>query len=116
MHDHLTVMLPRIPPALSSYISVPPEDSLTLLTHVLGAGNNWLILRYLYACLGDQRARGQAAFSEFESSHEAPQSNSDVAVVLVSWMRDFEFWKIEARRAVVRFSARLLQGRLGRMG
>lgn len=68
-------MSSRIPPLLESYLSLPSEASLTLLTSILGASSNWLVLRYLYSHL-----RG-------------PEGNEDVGVVFVSFMRDGAFWR-----------------------
>ncbi|KAI9715870.1 MAG: hypothetical protein M1812_005690 [Candelaria pacifica] len=73
----------RIPPLLEPYTHLPPRDSLILLTSILGASTNWLILRFLYNALSPSG----------DSTGEA-----DTAVVLVSFMRDFEFWKDGARR------------------
>ena len=81
----------RIPPVLEPYIRVPEPESLTLITSVLGATANWLVLRYLHAALSNRSSN---------SSHEDPDAG-DSSVVLVSFLRDFEFWKIEARRSVV---------------
>ena len=88
-------MTSRIPPLLSPYIRLSPPDSLTLVTGILGASANWVILRYLYAALNDGRGADSAEFGN--------QGDGDVAVVLVSWMRDWEFWRTEAKRAVVRW-------------
>ncbi|EPE24472.1 hypothetical protein GLAREA_08324 [Glarea lozoyensis ATCC 20868] len=41
----------KIPPLLSSALALPPESSLILLTNILGASTNWLVLRYLYSAL-----------------------------------------------------------------
>jgi len=100
-------MTSRIPSTLSPYITVPPRDSLTLVTSVLGASANWVIHRYLFAALDDGKSKrsvrstrhpvGDEGFQQQEDS-PAPE---DVTVVLVSWMRDWDFWKTEARRAVV---------------
>lgn len=89
-------MTSSIPSLLSPYIRVPPESSQTLITGVLGATTNWLVLRYLYACLGPgthaQNVPGEGQIDD----------RRDTVVILVSWMRDLEFWRTEARRTVVR--------------
>lgn len=80
-------MTSRIPPLLEPYLALPSEASLILLTSVLGASSNWLVLRFLHnALLGD-----------------APPESSpggDTKVLLVSFMRDLGFWKENARRLV----------------
>ncbi|KAL8796825.1 MAG: hypothetical protein Q9195_000908 [Heterodermia aff. obscurata] len=78
---------PPIPPLLSNHFAVPPESSLTLLTSVLGASSNWLVLRFLYSA---------------QISRKGPDatlvSDSEAKVVLVSWLRDWSFWKEGAKR------------------
>ncbi|WQF89476.1 Putative elongator complex protein [Colletotrichum destructivum] len=80
-------MATRIPHVLESYLALPPECAQILLTSVLGASTNWLVLRYLYSYL-----RKPAVADEEASPAE------DVRVVLVSFMRDFAFWKEGAGR------------------
>ncbi|GJD03959.1 hypothetical protein ColKHC_12784 [Colletotrichum higginsianum] len=80
-------MATRIPHVLESYLALPPECAQILLTSVLGASTNWLVLRYLYSYL-----RKPAAADEEASPAE------DICVVLVSFMRDFAFWKEGASR------------------
>jgi hypothetical protein len=77
-------MSSRIPPLLEPYLALPPEASLILLTSVLGASSNWLVLRFLHSALIGPDA----------------QSQSDTKVLFVSFMRDFAFWKENARRLV----------------
>ena len=78
-------MTARIPPLLEPCLSLPPEASLILLTNVLGASTNWLVLRYLYVFLQPQ----QTVSLEIEAK-----------VVLVSFLRDSAFWKDGSRRLV----------------
>lgn len=105
-------MTTRIPQPLSPYLTIPPPHSLTLLTGLLGASANWLVIRYLYAALGSSSIgvrNGIDAHEAFTGASGASAGglggseggSEDVAVVLVTWMRDFEFWKTEARRSVV---------------
>ncbi|KAF2146273.1 uncharacterized protein K452DRAFT_348840 [Aplosporella prunicola CBS 121167] len=76
----------RIPPLLHPYTQLPPDQGcLTLLTGVLGASTNWLVIRYICGALVKD-----------EASHGADE---DTAVILVSWLRDWDFWKTESRRA-----------------
>ncbi|KAM0322685.1 hypothetical protein ACHAQA_009276 [Verticillium albo-atrum] len=76
-------MATRIPHLLEPYLALPPEHSSILLTSVLGASTNWLILRYLYSFLHKKTAPHQ----------EIADDTGNVNVVLVSFMRDFSFWK-----------------------
>ena len=78
---------PPIPPLLPSHFAPPPESSLTLLTSVLGATSNWLVLRFLYTALTSRKAPTARLASEDEAK-----------VVLVSWLRDRSFWKEGAKR------------------
>ncbi|KAK0370320.1 hypothetical protein CLIM01_12322 [Colletotrichum limetticola] len=84
-------MTTRIPHLLESYLALPSEYAQILLTSVLGASTNWLVLRYLYTYLRKVNAAGE------EGAGSASQSE-DVRVVLVSFMRDFAFWKEGAGR------------------
>ncbi|KXH67389.1 hypothetical protein CSAL01_12473 [Colletotrichum salicis] len=84
-------MATRIPHLLESYLALPSEYAQILLTSVLGASTNWLVLRYLYTYLRKLNAAAE------EGAAAASQSE-DVRVVLVSFMRDFAFWKEGAGR------------------
>lgn len=75
----------RIPPLLQSCVHVPRDDSLVLVTSTLGASANWLLVRFL--C--DALSAANASDGSGDDGHN---------VVLVSWMREFEFWKQEARK------------------
>jgi hypothetical protein len=81
-------MAARIPPLLEPFLSLPPEATLILLTSVLGASTNWLILRYIQSVL-------------------VPVSDVDpgagTKVILVSFLRDFGFWTEGAKRLVSLF-------------
>ena len=80
----------RLPPLLRPYVH-PSALSLTLLTSVLGATANWLILRFLFAALNP--VSGTPGTDDDASIHES-------RIVLVSFLRDWEFWRTEGRRAV----------------
>ncbi|KAF2823300.1 hypothetical protein CC86DRAFT_447718 [Ophiobolus disseminans] len=71
----------RIPPLLQPYVHLPRNDSLLLLTSTLGATANWLLIRVLCDALNNPEDGGDG--------HN---------VVLVSWMREYEFWRQEARK------------------
>lgn len=82
-------MVPTIPPLLTPYLALPPETSLTLLTHVLGASTNWLVLRYLHSALSGP--------SDANTSEATPAA-APAKVLLVSFMRDLSFWRDGARK------------------
>jgi elongator complex protein 6 len=74
----------RIPSHLQLHVRLPRDDSLLLLTSTLGASANWLITRFLCDALSNNSDNGGE-----EEAHN---------VVLVSWMREYEFWRQEARK------------------
>lgn len=84
-------MSSRIPPLLGPYLALPPEASLILLTNVLGASSNWLILRFLHSALIDS-----------DVLPETPREGK-AKVVLVSFMRDLVFWRESSKRLVCIF-------------
>ncbi|KAI0109459.1 hypothetical protein F4776DRAFT_667769 [Hypoxylon sp. NC0597] len=80
-------MASRIPPLLDTYLHLPPETSLVLLSGVLGSTPNWLVLRYLYSLLSNPSvpvSRGGGL--------DLPKNNGN-SVVLISFLRDYTFWK-----------------------
>ncbi|KAL5465470.1 hypothetical protein PMIN06_000627 [Paraphaeosphaeria minitans] len=74
----------RIPPLLQPFARTPKNESLLLLTSTLDASANWLLTRFLCDALGS----GQKDNDNGEAKN----------VVLVSWMRDYDFWRQEARK------------------
>jgi elongator complex protein 6 len=84
---------PPLPPLLAPYVSTLPESSLTLASSILGATSNWLVLRFLHAALSSPGPN--AAFGADEL-----QSGIKKKVVLVSFLRSYDFWKTEAKRLV----------------
>lgn len=82
-------MSTRIPTLLEPYLALPPEASLVLLTSVLGASSNWLVLRFLHSALIGSEVSSSSVVSEDEPK-----------VLFVSFMRDLAFWKENARRLV----------------
>ena len=105
---------PRIPTILQPFIQVPSEHSLHVISHVLGASANWLIIRYLCAILGNGnhgRQHDASVVDYLDGSMATNNTLNDegnlVAVVLVSWMREWEFWQTETRRAGVSAQNRL---------
>ncbi|RAL10607.1 uncharacterized protein BO97DRAFT_372395 [Aspergillus homomorphus CBS 101889] len=83
---------PPLPPLLTPYVSSLPPSSLTLLSSVLGATGNWLVLRFLHAALSAP-STPDSAFSFGEGKNGKKQK-----VVLVSFLRGWEFWRSEAKR------------------
>ena len=81
----------RTPPLLEPYLRLPSPGSQLLLTGVLDSTPTWLVTRLL-------RSAFTGSSSETKVSEE---EQDDVTVVLVSWLRDYEFWKSEARRGAV---------------
>lgn len=84
-------MASRIPPLLEPYLGLPTEASLIVLSSVLGASTNWLVQRYLCSLLGGPGRKG-------EVDDAAANGHEDTCVVLVSFMRDYAFWKEGAGR------------------
>ncbi|KAL4783047.1 hypothetical protein BJX76DRAFT_271006 [Aspergillus varians] len=83
---------PPLPHLLTPYISSPPPSSLTAVSSVLGATGNWLVLRFLCAAL-----------SSSPNSYAGPglqgvEAGRKRKVVLVSFLRGWEFWRSEAKR------------------
>ncbi|KAJ5930437.1 hypothetical protein N7466_005930 [Penicillium verhagenii] len=83
---------PPLPPLLTPYLSSQPESSLTLVSSILGATSNWLVLRYLYSALSASNSSNAAL--GFGESHDSAKKK----VVLVSFLRGWEFWRAEAKR------------------
>ncbi|EPS26885.1 hypothetical protein PDE_01825 [Penicillium oxalicum 114-2] len=82
---------PPLPPLLSPYLSDQPESSLTVVSSVLGATSNWLVLRYLYAALS---TNGKVS----SPGHDELIPSTQQKVVLVSFLRSWDFWRTEAKR------------------
>lgn len=85
---------PPLPHLLAPYISSLPPSSLTVLSSVLGATGNWLVLRYLYAALSTP-SNPEASFGL-----QGGDGGRKRKVVLVSFLRGWEFWRSEAKRLV----------------
>ncbi|KAK3396109.1 hypothetical protein B0T20DRAFT_357474 [Sordaria brevicollis] len=128
-----------IPPLLEPYLSPPlaNEHSQILLTGILGANTNWLLLRYLYTLLKSSKSssssrpatqpQGQrrlgpripvAAEPELEFANSSAnggdvEGEEDAAVLLVSFLRDFAFWKESAGRLGLDLEGLGRKGRLG---
>ncbi|KAK7530414.1 hypothetical protein IWX49DRAFT_585471 [Phyllosticta citricarpa] len=94
----------RIPSLLQPYIQALPQGSLHLLTSVLGASANWLLIRYICGALGNIQPVNSRRPNDQDGG-----LGDDTAVVLVSFLRDWDFWKTEARRGAGLDLARLAQ-------
>lgn len=81
----------RIPSAVEPHLQLLPEASLTLLTGTLGCSPNWLTALFVGSVLGSK------------SDPAVDTGNNDrYGVILVSWLRDLQFWKDQIRRTAVR--------------
>jgi elongator complex protein 6 len=85
---------PPLPPLLAPYLTTQPEASLTLVSSILGATSNWLVLRFLHASLNT--SLNLNASLGLGESHNGFKKR----VVLVSFLRGWEFWRAEAKRLV----------------
>ena len=98
-------MSTRIPPLLEPYLSLPPEASLIVLTSILGASTNWLVIRYLHTLLNH---RSNPDFESDDGSRPrtvGEDEDDDVSVLLVSFLRDYPFWRDGAGRQGVDLDA-----------
>ncbi|KAL2161175.1 hypothetical protein VTH06DRAFT_8394 [Thermothelomyces fergusii] len=106
-------MPPRVPPLLAAHLALPAASSLVLLTGVLGASPNWLVLRHLCALLlaadRDPAAAAAAADDEGDDDHDDAAA---AAVLLVSFLRDFAFWRDGLGRLGVDLDAAARRGRV----
>ncbi|CCC08771.1 unnamed protein product [Sordaria macrospora k-hell] len=133
-----------IPPLLEPYLAIEPPQSQILLTGLLGANTNWLLLRYLYTLLKSKSQQQQQAQPTRPQQHQpqgqrrvglripvaaepgleppAPAQNGggandeegeSVGVLLVSFLRDFAFWKESAGRLGLDLEGLGRRGKLG---
>ncbi|KAK7917007.1 hypothetical protein PG985_010615 [Apiospora marii] len=107
-------MASRTPPLLEPYLGLPAEASLIVLTGVLGASTNWLVQRYLCGFLATDSAADRntqrAAVGE-QGDGSSPGDGESVSVVLVSFLRDYAFWKEGAGRIGVDLDASSKKGK-----
>jgi len=87
---------PPLPPLLTPYLSLP-SSSLTLLTSTLGASSNWLVLRFLHAALSPPHPPTNTP-SLITDPAPTPQEPIRTHIILISWLRDFSFWKDGAKK------------------
>ena len=64
------------------------------MSSVLGATGNWLLLRYLYASLS------ASSSANVSLGADGLDNGKKRKVVLVSFLRGWEFWRSEAKRLV----------------
>lgn len=74
----------RIPHIIEPYTRQAPDQALTLITGVLDATPYWLVTQFIAAALACKDADG-----------------GRTAVVLVSWMRDLEYWRSDIKKSTV---------------
>ncbi|EED13835.1 conserved hypothetical protein [Talaromyces stipitatus ATCC 10500] len=93
---------PPIPHILSPYLthSTRSAQSLTLITSVLAATSNWLLLRYLHSVLSATALSEEDGYNETIESGPGRQKRRRRArrVVLVSFLREWMFWRGEGKR------------------
>ncbi|KAH6630143.1 hypothetical protein B0J18DRAFT_407439 [Chaetomium sp. MPI-SDFR-AT-0129] len=103
----------RTPHLLEPSLSLPPESNLLLLTGVLGASTNWLVLRHLHSLLKPSTSTPLPS-PGIGKNGETPEGNGgDTAVLLVSFLRDRAFWKENLARLGVDLDAAARRGRFG---
>jgi elongator complex protein 6 len=124
-----------LPPLLEPYLtslssSTTAGGSLVLLTSVLGTSTNWLVLRYLQVLLRDRQQPhhgsspppgggvtvgriGDDPGQQQEGEGGEGEEEAETAVLLVSFLRDFAFWREGMARLGVDLEA---AGRKGRFG
>ncbi|KAK4040711.1 hypothetical protein C8A01DRAFT_45997 [Parachaetomium inaequale] len=117
-------MTSRIPHLLEPYLPhLPQEATLVVLTSVLGASTNWLVLRHLHALLKPSSAsqnknknKKPTPLSEggrqAENEHDDEQQE-EVAVLLLSFLRDLPFWRENLSRLGIDLEAAARRGRFG---
>ncbi|KAK3336963.1 hypothetical protein B0T19DRAFT_411120 [Cercophora scortea] len=99
-------MTSRTPPLLEPYLAgLPDEAALVVLTGILGASTNWLVLRYLHSFLK------QALGGDEDEDDETTTAEDEPSVLLVSFLRDYTFWKDSASRLGLDLDALARRGR-----
>ncbi|OJD12727.1 hypothetical protein AJ78_06726 [Emergomyces pasteurianus Ep9510] len=88
-------------PLLAPYTASPlPAQSLTLITSVLGATSNWLVLRILCDALAPDSNGGleELGIDRGVGGRGVKSAKGPMGVVFVSFLRQWDFWRTEARR------------------
>src|SRR3954452_7385884 len=89
-----------VPPVLSPYITPAPQGSLTLITSVLDAGSNWLLLRYVHAALKDDVVDNTHGSGDVLASDIGNHLQENFKVIFVSVLRGFEQWREMGKKLV----------------
>jgi hypothetical protein len=89
-----------IPPVLSPYVTPAPQGSLTLVTSVLDAASNWLLLRYIHAALKDNVADKTHGSGDVLGSDIGNHLRENFKVIFVSILRGFEQWREMGKKVV----------------
>lgn len=99
-----------ISPTLSPIVQPTTPGSLTLLTSVLDATSNWILLRYIYAALRPEkldghswRARASSTAVSVEEENLQEKHIRELNVILISFLRPFELWR-EMGKKIVRLA------------
>jgi elongator complex protein 6 len=89
-----------VPPALSPYVTPAPQGSLTLVTSVLDAVSNWLLLRYVHAALQDNEVNKTHGDGDILASDIGNHLQENFNVIFVSVLRGFEQWREMGKKVV----------------
>jgi hypothetical protein len=89
-----------VPPTLSPYVTPAPQGSLTLVTSVLDAVSNWLLLRYVHAALKDNAVDNTHGGGDVPASDIGNHLQENFNVIFVSVLRGFEQWREMGRKVV----------------
>ncbi|KAK1758397.1 hypothetical protein QBC47DRAFT_374547 [Echria macrotheca] len=100
-----------IPPLLDPYLSLPDETSLIVLTSVLGASTNWLVLRFLHSLLKSSPSSLPPSSPRIITP-DGPNGGQQqkTSIILLSFLRDFPFWRETASRLGVDLEAHTRRG------
>jgi hypothetical protein len=90
----------KVPQLLQPVIESLAQDSLHLLTEVTGTSNTWLATRYIAGFLSHQ----SRPLASTQNETLGAKASKPRAVLLLSFLRTLEFWKLDAKRACVRVS------------
>ena len=89
-----------IPPVLTPYVAPAPQGSLTLVTSILDATSNWLLLRNIYATLENHRVEKAHERGDVLASSVGQELQEHFKVIFVSVLRGFEQWREMGKRMV----------------
>lgn len=102
---------PAIPALLSPLLQTPPKAcSLYLLTSVLSASTNWLVLRFIYAALLAGEGREKKSLlndnnkNNYNNNNNGTTTTGEFRVLMISWLRGLELWGEMGKKLGVDFS------------